>query len=268
MDFPIINAPMSGTASAELATAVSKSGAFGMIGSNLDPDPSWLKEQIQAVREKTSSPFGVGFISSAPGLEKSIQSALDAKVTAISHSFVDPTDLINQAKGSGVKVKGGVVVDDPLQSSVDGIYAAGDAAEGPDFSGGWMVHAIQPTAAEHGRIAALNMAGRNATYKGSLIMNVLDTAGLISISFGHWQGVKGGEISESLDRRGYRYTRLAFEGDIIVGALMLGRTDHVGVLRGLIQTRAPLGLWKQKLMADPNRVMEAYLACALDLSAA
>jgi nitronate monooxygenase len=29
---------------------------------------------------------------------------LDAKVTAISHSFVDPTDLINQAKGSGVKV--------------------------------------------------------------------------------------------------------------------------------------------------------------------
>ena len=104
IDFPIINSPMSGTASAELATAVSKSGAFGMIGSNLDPDPSWLKEQIQAVREKTSSPFGVGFISSAPGLEKSIQSALDAKVTAISHSFVDPTDLINQAKGSGVKV--------------------------------------------------------------------------------------------------------------------------------------------------------------------
>ena len=44
-----------------------------------------------------------------------------------------------------------------------------------------MVHAIQPTAAEHGRIAALNMAGRDATYKGSLIMNVLDTAGLISI---------------------------------------------------------------------------------------
>ena len=131
-----------------------------------------------------------------------------------------------------------------------------------------MVHAIQPTAADHGRIAALNMAGGDATYKGSLIMNVLDTAGLISISFGHWQGVKGGVISESLDRPRYRYTRLTFEGDILVGALMLGRTDHVGVLRGLIQTRAPLGLWKQKLMADPNRVMEAYLACALDLSAA
>jgi len=162
-------------------------------------------------------------------------------------------------EGSGVKVEGGVVVDDHLQSSVDGIYAAGDAAEGPDFSGGWMVHAIQPTAAEHGRIAALNMAGRDATYKGSLIMNVLDTAGLISISFGHWQGVKGGEVSESLNRRSYRYTRLAFEGDVIVGALMLGRTDHVGVLRGLIQTPVYLGAWKERLMADPNLIMEAYL---------
>ena len=35
-------------------------------------------------------------------------------------------------EGSDVKVKDGVVVDDHLQSSVDGIYAA----EGPDFSGG------------------------------------------------------------------------------------------------------------------------------------
>jgi len=34
----------------------------------------------------------------------------------------------------------------------------------------------------------------------------------------------------------------------------------VGVLRGLIQTGVHLGPWKQRLMADPNRVMEAYVA--------
>ena len=104
IDFPIINAPMSGTATAALATAVSKAGAFGMIGASLDPDPSWLKEQIQTVREKTDLPFGVGFISSANGMEKVIEAALDAKVAAVSHSFVDPTPFIDQAKGSGVKV--------------------------------------------------------------------------------------------------------------------------------------------------------------------
>jgi hypothetical protein len=36
----------------------------------------------------------------------------------------------------------------------------------------------------------------------------------------------------------------------------------VGVLRGLIQGRFRLGVWKRRLQADPTRVMEAYLACA------
>ena len=163
-------------------------------------------------------------------------------------------------KGSGVKINDGIKVDDRLRTSQNGIYAAGDVAEGPDFSGGWSVHAIQPTAADHGRIAALNMAGRDARFQGSLVMNVLDTAGLISTSFGRWQGVRGGDFAEASDPAASRYIRLAFDGDRIIGALTLGRTDHVGVLRGLIQTRIPLGVWKAKLIADPGRFMEAYLA--------
>jgi hypothetical protein len=31
-------------------------------------------------------------------------------------------------------------------------------------------------------------------------------------------------------------------------------------LRGLIQTEVPLGPWKDKLIADPHRIAEAYLA--------
>ncbi len=164
--------------------------------------------------------------------------------------------------GSGVKVEDGVVVDEYLQSSADGIYAAGDCAQGPDWSGGWAVHGIQTTAADHGRVAAVNMAGGKARYKGSLSMNVLDTAGLISTSFGRWRGVDGGGFAQSVDEKNCRYIRLAFDGDRLVGALTMGRTDHVGVLRGLIQTPVHLGEWKDKLMADPNLIMEAYLARA------
>jgi NAD(P)H-nitrite reductase large subunit len=168
-------------------------------------------------------------------------------------------DFLN---GSGVKTDTGIMVDDHLATNVAGIYAAGDAAQGPDFStGGWMVHAIQPTAAEHGRIAGLNMAGRDAVYKGSLIMNVLDTVGLISASFGKWEGIDGGDAAEVVDTANYRFLRLAFDGERLIGALALGLTQHVGVLRGLIQTRVALGPWKKKLMADPHRIMEAYLAC-------
>jgi NAD(P)H-nitrite reductase large subunit len=164
-------------------------------------------------------------------------------------------------EGSGVEINEGIKVNDRLESSVPGIFAAGDCAEGPDFStGGWSVHAIQPTATEHGRIAALNMTGQDARYKGSLNMNVLDTAGLISSSFGEWQGVKGGETAESLDADHYRYTQLAFDGNRLVGALTLGRTENIGILRGLIQSRTDLGVWKARLMEDPNRITEAYIA--------
>ncbi len=165
-------------------------------------------------------------------------------------------------EGSGVEIEAGIKVDNALQSSVADIYAAGDVAQGPDYStGGHEVHAVQPTGVEHGRTAALSMAGKAIAYRGSLNMNVLDTLGLISCSFGLWQGVDGGDRAEKLDRDNYRYTCLSFDGDYMVGALMIGRTDQIGVLRGLIQTPVNLAAWKQRLMEDPNRVVEAYIDC-------
>jgi len=165
--------------------------------------------------------------------------------------------------GSGIATDLGVLVDEHLQSNVEGVFAAGDVAQGPDFSTGErQIHAIQPTAAEHGRIAALNMAGHETRYRGSLSMNVLATLGLISASFGQWQGVKKGQQAKAVDKDGFKYLRLEFDGDVLVGALALGLTQHVGVVRGLIQTRAPLGEWKDRLLQDPHLVMSAYLECA------
>ncbi|MCK5361875.1 MAG: FAD-dependent oxidoreductase, partial [Gammaproteobacteria bacterium] len=164
--------------------------------------------------------------------------------------------------GTGIDMEDGVLVDAHLQSSVAGIYAAGDVAQGPDFSTGErQVHAIQPTASEHGRIAALNMAGTRTRFRGSLSMNVLNTLGLISSSFGLWMGAKGGEGASVSDPDRFRYLRLEFDQDHLVGALALGLTQHVGVIRGLIQTRVNLGRWKKRLMRDPLLVMDAYLDC-------
>ena len=164
-------------------------------------------------------------------------------------------------EGSGLEIGQGIKVDSRLETNLEGVYAAGDVAEGLDFStGGYSVQAIQPTATEHGRIAATNMAaGHELSYPGSINMNVLDTLGLISASFGSWQGVAGGSSAELSDLDGYRYLNLQFEEDRLVGASSLGLTEHVGVLRGLIQSRARLGVWLKRLKADPTRIMEAYL---------
>lgn len=168
--------------------------------------------------------------------------------------------------GSGVAVDRGIRVNRNLATTAPGIYAAGDCCEGVDFSTGKPdMLAIQPTAVEHGRLAALNMAGIPTTHRGSLNMNVLDTMGLISSSFGLWQGAKGGTSTKHVNDAGYRYMRLEFDGDRIVGAQCVGHTEHIGMIRGLIQTGIRLGGWKGKLMRSPERVAEAYVATAQGL---
>lgn len=166
-------------------------------------------------------------------------------------------------KGSGIATNHGIVVDQFLRTSVPDVYAAGDCCEGIDLSTGKPdMLAIQPVAVEHGRIAGLNMAGRPTPHRGSLNMNVLDTMGLISSSFGLWQGVPGGETARLVDNNNFKYLKLNFEGDKLVGAQCVGLTDHVGMLRGLIQTGFKLGHWKDHLMQSPERLREAYIAVA------
>ncbi len=168
--------------------------------------------------------------------------------------------------GTDIKVDQGILVNRRMQSSDPDVYAAGDVAQGVDFStGNFEVQAIQPTATDHGRIAALNMTGRDDEHHGTLNMNVLDTVGLISCSFGLWMGVDGGDSTELYNPDEFQYINLQFDGNTLVGASAVGKTQHVGVLRGLIESKIDLARWKDRLMADPTAVMEAYVACTQEL---
>jgi NAD(P)H-nitrite reductase large subunit len=162
---------------------------------------------------------------------------------------------------SGVRCLVGVLTDEHLQTSAPGVYAAGDCAEAFDkVSRKTIVSAIQPNAAEQARVAALNMVGQRAELKGVTQINVLDTLGLISASFGNWEGVPGGQQAQLTE--GHRHLSLQFDADRLVGCNAVGWTQHVGVMRGLVEGQVKLGGWKDKLMEDPTLLMEAYLACA------
>ena len=169
-------------------------------------------------------------------------------------------------EGSGVTCLQGVLTDAAMQTNVPGIYAAGDCAEAFDkVSGKTIVSAIQPNAAEQARVAALNMSGQNALLKGVTQINVLDTLGLISTSFGNWEGVsseEGGDHAELTDKAAGRHLSLQFKGDVLVGCNSVGWTKHVGVMRGLVEGQIKLGTWKEELRRDPTKLMEAYLASA------
>lgn len=166
-------------------------------------------------------------------------------------------------KDSGITCLQGVLTDAHLQTNVPGIYAAGDCAEAFDMvSGTTIVSAIQPNAAEQARVAALNMLGQKTELKGVTQINVLDTLGMVSTSFGNWEGVTDGQSAVLTDKAAGRHLSLQFKGDVMVGCNSVGWTDHVGVMRGLVEGQIHLGDWKDRLLHDPTQLMDAYLDCA------
>ena len=228
--------------------------------------------KVEAIELASSESNGiVGKLANAMGLASSepvrgLRVKLSGGQTVEADLVISATGVrpaIGFLKDSGITCLVGVLTDEHLQTNVPGIYAAGDCAEAFDkVSGKTIVSAIQPNAAEQARVAALNMVGQKADLKGVTQINVLDTLGLISTSFGNWEGVAGGEHAELTDKAGGRHLSLQFKGDVMVGCNSVGWTEHVGVMRGLVEGQVKLGEWKERLMHDPTKLMDAYLASA------
>jgi len=169
-------------------------------------------------------------------------------------------------QGSGIRIDRGVVVDDRLRSSVPNVYAAGDIAEGRDLiSGQPVIHAIEPTAQEHGRVAGANMAGKTVRYRGSLSVNIVEVCHLDVASFGAWDDSKADAVTGlRADRPAYR--KLLFTGDRLTGAIILGpssdiwTTNDVGMLKGLVQSGVSLARFKAHLARNPFDVKTAFIA--------
>jgi NAD(P)H-nitrite reductase large subunit len=169
-------------------------------------------------------------------------------------------------KDSGVVVERGIRVDAHLRSSVPTVYAAGDVAEGRDLvTGAPAVHAIEPTAQEHGRVAGANMAGKSVTYKGSLLMNIVEVCHLDVASFGAWDETQA-EVMTGLQPERPAYRKFLWRGDRLIGAIILGpsnqiwTTNDIGMLKGLVQSGAPAGRFKERLGRNPFDIKPVYIA--------
>ncbi len=152
-----------------------------------------------------------------------------------SSSFID-TDKID--------MKTGILVDERMETSSPGIYAAGDIAECMDIARQhYQVNAIWPEAASQGRVAGMNMAGLDIHYEGSLSRNVIRifdtdvmTAGIVSPA----------EVDDtyqavvSHDRKNNAYKKLVFKENRLVGFVLVNRIEQGGVLAALIRSRRPL----------------------------
>jgi NAD(P)H-nitrite reductase large subunit len=222
---------------------------------------TWLQKKGVALHLGTT----VRSISDATGRKRvglADGSHLECDLVIVATGIRPNLDVV---RGTGIQTEQGILVNDRMQTNFPHVYAAGDVAQGPDLLGERpAVHAIQPTAVDQGRIAGANMAGQEVHYPGSLLMNILDVCGLQCASFGRW-----GEQTEDTticnpDRPVYR--RLLWTGDQITGAIFVGPANEVGMLndvgmvKGIIQTQAHLGAWKQYLLENPFDIRRPYIA--------
>jgi NAD(P)H-nitrite reductase large subunit len=140
----------------------------------------------------------------------------------------------------------GIHVDDALQTSVPGIFAAGDVAEARDWlTGERFVHAIFPNAVGQGEVAASNLLGAEQTYDGAEAMNSLKHLGIPIVAMGtidqpdevlRWES--GGAL-RSIYLRDGKIIGAQLAGDIraagVYRSLMLRRADVVSFGRGLVE---------------------------------
>lgn len=233
----------------------------------------WLKRQSVGVHCNASvTEISTSGNASEGSCRKQIRldngTTLEADVVIVATGVQPNLDLV---QGTGIKTDHGILVDDQQQTNLEGIFAAGDVAQGPvRFKSVKEVHAIQPTAVDHGRVAGANMTGNTVHYPGSLLMNVLDVCGLQCASFGDWGDGNADAMTISNPANSI-YRCLRWTGEKITGAVFAGRANDMGMLtdvgmvKGMIQTHADLGTWKQYLKENPFDIRRAFIANKIPL---
>jgi len=166
------------------------------------------------------------------------------------------TPRISFLEGSGIKINQGIIVDRQLGTNINGILAAGDVAEAPDFFHGLIgISAILPSATDQGRIAGENMSGKNNNYKGWIPMNLFNLFDNTICSLGlHKPRKSEGVIMEEKDDGKRYFKRLVFEEGELVGAMFVNSEIEPGIIRYIIEHKVKVERNKELLFYETNDV--------------
>ncbi|MFC1993913.1 NAD(P)/FAD-dependent oxidoreductase [Chloroflexota bacterium] len=184
-------------------------------------------------------------------LTLSPQATVEADLLIVVVGMKPRTHFLNE---TGVTINDGIVVDRKMRSSVEGIYAAGDVAESPDFFFGKPgLNPIIPSATSQGKIAGANMAGEDKEYEGWISRIVFNSLGHTAFSAGLVMPSQGDYQTFSANSRG-GFTRMIFQGGRLVGVSLIDRDVDPGVLVYLIRNRVDVGQHREFLMEKPGDV--------------
>ncbi len=158
------------------------------------------------------------------------------------------------AKGAGLKVDHGVLVDSEMRTSADQVYAAGDVAQY-----GREMWCIIPAAVNQARVAGANMVSPgSATYGGTVPSTTLKVVGADLTSVGLINAPDDGytELRRSDPASGV-YQKLVLHEGHVVGAILLGARERVPAVSRLIKEGTDVSAYADRLLDDAFHLAEA-----------
>lgn len=150
------------------------------------------------------------------------------------------------AKEAGIQTDRGIVVDDRMQTSVPGIFAAGDCTQ---HNG--RVYGIIPAAFDQCRVAASNILGEEKKYVGTVPSNTLKVVGLYVTSIGlvNPEGPEFEELRRENLEAGV-YKKIVLQDGHLVGAIWMGTKKGAAEIGGAVSRKTNIEKWKHALLEE------------------
>ena len=145
---------------------------------------------------------------------------------------------VELARQAGITVNRGVVVNDRMETSAPGVFAAGDVAEH-----GGQVFGLWPIAAKQGEAAAVNALGGNLELTSEVPATILKGVGLDLFSIGRPAAQPGDQVvvDEDPDPSAPSYRRLVLSDGRAVGGIVLGNhPEDVAAVTAAVKNRAEI----------------------------
>jgi len=212
-----------------------------------DQGAGLLKSRIESmgitVRLGASAEEILGNGGGVTGLRLKGGGEADADMVVMAAGIQPATGL---ARGAGLDVDRGVVVDDFLRTSRPGVYAAGDVAQHRK-----RIYGIIPASFEQARVAAANMLGREKKYEGTVPSNTLKIAGVFVTSVGGVNPESGDrEVFVKRDPETGVYKKIVLRNGVLDGAIWMGTKKGAAEITRLASAGKDVGPWKKEILED------------------
>lgn len=160
------------------------------------------------------------------------------------------------AEKAGLEVNRGIITNiQTMQTSNPDIYAAGDCCVSTDMlDGSKKIIALWPNAVQQGNVAGAQMAGADVTVGGTYSVNAIDFFGLRICTCG-LINAQGEQYSDKIRQDGDVYKRLVFEGDKLVGYVLINSSVNAGMYTNLISNKISLDTIQGDIMDNPSIFM-------------